>query len=80
MGSWAALLIHEKGGKVISVSDIAGAIRNLNGVDVPALIKHKEETGSLKNFDGGDAIDPNELLTDDCDVLIPCALGGVLNR
>uniref|UniRef100_A0A2P2NS10 Glutamate/phenylalanine/leucine/valine/L-tryptophan dehydrogenase C-terminal domain-containing protein n=1 Tax=Rhizophora mucronata TaxID=61149 RepID=A0A2P2NS10_RHIMU len=25
-------------------------------------------------------MDPNELLVHDCDVLIPCALGGVLNK
>ncbi|KAL5080952.1 hypothetical protein RYX36_009373, partial [Vicia faba] len=25
-------------------------------------------------------MDPKDLLTHDCDVLIPCALGGVLNK
>nr|CAD1819762.1 unnamed protein product [Ananas comosus var. bracteatus] len=29
---------------------------------------------------GGDALDSNLLLTEDCDVLIPAALGGVINR
>ncbi|KAA0050794.1 cytochrome c oxidase subunit 2-like [Cucumis melo var. makuwa] len=43
------------------------------------LHKHKESTGSLVNFQGADGVDPNELLVHDCDVLIPCALGGVLN-
>lgn len=80
MGSWAARLIHERGGKIIAVNDITGAIENPNGIDIPALIKHKEETGGLNNFQGADAMDPNELLVHECDVLIPCALGGVLNR
>ena len=80
MGSWAARLIHERGGKVVAVSDITGAIKNPNGIDIQSLLNHKEATGSLNNFDGGDAMDPNELLIQDCDVLIPCALGGVLNR
>ncbi|CAL5441697.1 unnamed protein product [Camellia sinensis] len=35
---------------------------------------------SLKGFNGGDAMDPNHLLIHECDVLIPCALGGVLNK
>lgn len=80
MGSWAAKLIHERGGKVIAVSDITGAIKNPSGIDVPQLLKHKETTGSLLNFEGGDAMDADELLVHECDVLIPCALGGVLNR
>jgi glutamate dehydrogenase/leucine dehydrogenase len=62
------------------VSDITGAIHNPNGIDIAELLKHKESSGSLKDFNGGDAMDPNELLVHDCDVLIPCALGGVLNR
>ncbi len=62
------------------MSDITGAIHNPNGIDIAELLKHKESSGSLKDFNGGDAMDPNELLVHDCDVLIPCALGGVLNR
>ncbi|KAL6008327.1 NAD-dependent glutamate dehydrogenase [Asimina triloba] len=80
VGSWAARLLHEKGGKVVAVSDITGAIKNTNGLDIPALLEHKTEKGSLKDFKGGDAMDLNELLVHECDVLIPCALGGVLHR
>ncbi|XP_047943315.1 glutamate dehydrogenase A-like [Salvia hispanica] len=80
VGSWAARLFHEKGGKVVAVSDITGAVRNPNGIDIKALLQHKETTGKLADFDGADAMDSNDLLTHECDVLVPCALGGVLNR
>ncbi|KAG9452524.1 hypothetical protein H6P81_005428 [Aristolochia fimbriata] len=80
VGSWAAQLIHERGGKVVAVGDITGVIENPNGIDIPALLKHKTENGSLKGFQGGDAMELNELLLRECDVLIPCALGGVINR
>ncbi|KAH7514276.1 hypothetical protein FEM48_Zijuj11G0071500 [Ziziphus jujuba var. spinosa] len=80
VGSWAAKYIHERGGKVVAVSDITGAINNPNGLDIPALLRHKASTESLKEFHGGDVMDPNGLLVHDCDVLIPCALGGVLNK
>ncbi|KAK4793670.1 hypothetical protein SAY86_024105 [Trapa natans] len=80
VGSWAARLIHERGGKVIAVSDISGAVRNLDGIDILELLQHKESTGSLQKFAGAESMDPSELLVHECDVLIPCALGGVLNR
>uniref|UniRef100_F6HEI0 glutamate dehydrogenase [NAD(P)(+)] n=1 Tax=Vitis vinifera TaxID=29760 RepID=F6HEI0_VITVI len=80
VGSWVARLIHERGGKIIAVSDVTGAVKNQNGLDIVDLLRHKEETGCLTNFSGGDHMDPNELLTHECDVLIPCALGGVLSK
>ncbi|KAL6503814.1 hypothetical protein OROGR_025737 [Orobanche gracilis] len=80
VGSWAARLIHERGGKVVAVSDITGAVKNHNGIDIPALLQHKDATGKLADFSGADGMASDELLTHECDVLIPCALGGVLNR
>ncbi|CAL5391469.1 unnamed protein product [Camellia sinensis] len=59
---------------------ITGAVENPNGIDILALLKHKVSTNSLKGFNGGDVMDPNNLLIHECDVLIPCALGGVLNK
>ncbi|EPS67189.1 hypothetical protein M569_07586 [Genlisea aurea] len=81
VGSWAARLIHESGGKVIALSDVTGALKNPNGIDVPKLIRHKEiGNGKLADFSDADRMSPDEILTHECDVLIPCALGGVLNR
>ncbi|GKV10781.1 hypothetical protein SLEP1_g22099 [Rubroshorea leprosula] len=72
--------IHQKGGKIVAVSDITGAVRNPDGIDIPALLKHRESNQSMQDFEGTDAMDANELLVQGCDVLIPCALGGVLNK
>ncbi|KAJ8465363.1 hypothetical protein OPV22_027915 [Ensete ventricosum] len=80
VGSWAARILHEEGGKVIAIGDITGAIKNPNGIDIPALIKHRSEGGAVKDFKGADPLDKDELLVHECDVLIPSALGGVLNR
>ncbi|KAJ6851681.1 glutamate dehydrogenase 2, mitochondrial [Iris pallida] len=80
VGSWAAQLVHERGGKVVAIGDASGALRNPNGIDIPAIIKHKGAGGVLKDFKGADAMDAKELLVHECDVLMPCALGGVLNR
>lgn len=80
VGSWAAHLISEAGGTVIAVSDATGAVKNINGLDIPKLLKHSVENRGVKSFNGGDAVDPKSILTEDCDVLIPAALGGVINR
>ncbi|XP_020684575.1 glutamate dehydrogenase 1, mitochondrial [Dendrobium catenatum] len=80
VGSWAAKLINEFGGKVIAVSDASGAVKNLKGLDIDKLIRHALENRGIKGFSGGEAFDPKSLLTEDCDVLIPAALGGVINR
>ncbi|RWR86772.1 glutamate dehydrogenase 2-like protein [Cinnamomum micranthum f. kanehirae] len=80
VGSWVAQLIHERGGKIVAVGDISGAIKNPSGLNIPALLKHKVETGSLMNFSGGDPMGLDDLLAHECDILIPCALGGVIKR
>lgn len=80
VGSWAAKFFHEHGGKVVAVSDITGAIKNPNGIDIPALLKYNKSNKSLNDFQGGNAMDLNDLLVHECDVLVPCALGGVLNK
>ena len=80
MGSLAAQLISENGGKVVAVSDISGAIKNSKGIDIPSLLKHFVANRGVKGFCGADPIDPNSIFVEDCDVLIPAALGGVINR
>lgn len=65
---------------MIAIGDVTGAIKNANGIDIPALIKHKKEGHALKDFKGADRLDKDELLLHECDVLIPSALGGVLHR
>ncbi|KOM38531.1 hypothetical protein LR48_Vigan03g191300 [Vigna angularis] len=80
VGSWAAQLISEKGGKVVAVSDISGAIKNSKGLDIPSLLEHSKIHKGVKGFHGADPISPNSILVEDCDVLVPAALGGVINR
>ncbi|KAH6757310.1 glutamate dehydrogenase 1 [Perilla frutescens var. hirtella] len=75
-----ALLRDEQGGIIVAVSDITGAIKNKNGLDIPRLLEHVKENRGVKGFSGGDAIDADSILVEDCDILIPAALGGVINR
>jgi glutamate dehydrogenase (NAD(P)+) len=74
VGSWAARLFAEQGARIVAVSDITGAIRNRDGLDVDALIAHVGATGGVSDFAGGDNFAGDALLFEPCDVLIPAAL------
>ncbi|MBI3987010.1 MAG: Glu/Leu/Phe/Val dehydrogenase, partial [Lentisphaerae bacterium] len=71
VGSHAALDCHARGIKVVAVSDVAGGVANPDGLDVPALIRHRDTTGGLDGFPGGKPLE--DLITCPCDVLLPCA-------
>jgi len=74
-GSIAArLLAAEHGAKVIAVNDSTSGVFNAGGLDMSTLLQHKEKTGSLKGFSGGDSIRNDEMLGLDCEILIPAAL------
>jgi glutamate dehydrogenase (NAD(P)+) len=80
VGSHSARLLHDEGAKIVAVTDIRGGVKNPQGIDVPALFEHVKRHGSVQGFGGGTAIDNDQLLVTECDVLIPAALGGVLTR
>ena len=53
VGSWAAEIFEEQGGKVIAVSDAFGAIYNENGLDIKALRRHIADGDLLSAFSEG---------------------------
>ena len=75
VGRFAALVAQELGMKVIAVSDVTGGLHNVNGIDIPTLFN----LNKLQDFTEADQIGSAEVLEIECDVLIPAALGGVIN-
>jgi glutamate dehydrogenase (NAD(P)+) len=73
VGSAAATALQENGVALLGASDLYGAVFNDEGLDVSALAAHVAETGSVKGFRGGEAIDGGELLERPCDLLVPAA-------
>ena len=73
VGGLGAQFLHEMGHKVIAISDMYGGILNENGLDMPKVLEHLAETGKLEGFPGSETIPNEDLLTLDCDVLVPAA-------
>lgn len=70
----ARLIEQELGGKIIGVSTSQGAIYNKKGFDLAAAEEYYRKIKSLKGFPGVEWMSNEDLLTQDCDVLIPGAM------
>jgi glutamate dehydrogenase (NAD(P)+) len=74
-GQYAALLASEiLGMRLVACSDSQGGIHDPHGIDVKAVVEHKQKTGSLAGFPGVDTITNEALLELDVMVLFPAAL------
>ena len=78
VGRAMALELFARGAKVVAVSDVSGGVHDPNGLDVPALRDHVADGSTLAEIAAGDDLTNAELLTIDCDVLAPAALGPVI--
>jgi glutamate dehydrogenase (NAD(P)+) len=78
VGSEAALALAGYGARIIAISDYTGGIYNPKGIDVRKALAYLEYARVLKDFDGGEPIDNDDLLTLKCTVLIPAALERVI--
>lgn len=80
VGENAARILHHWGYTVVAVSDVNGGILNPEGLDITSLRRYKNKTGTVVGFEGTKSITNAELLTNDCDILIPAALSNQLNE
>ena len=80
VGSYAVETMDAYGMKVCGVSDITGAVWNDKGLNVAELKSHLAKTGGVAGFAGAEKIDPDEMLLQKCDVLVPAALERVITE
>ena len=76
VGRYTALVCQELGMNVIAISDVTGGIFNKKGIDIKAIFDVK----NLSEVSTDDRIGAADVLEVECDVLIPAALGGVINE
>ncbi|WP_439588000.1 Glu/Leu/Phe/Val family dehydrogenase [Hydrogenophaga sp.] len=74
VGGVAGKLFAEAGARVVAVQDHGGTIYREAGLDVPALLAHVAQVGSVAGFAGAEVIANDAFWGVPCDILIPAAL------
>jgi glutamate dehydrogenase/leucine dehydrogenase len=81
VGSNAARLLSEQGIKIVAIGDHTATFYNEKGIDVNAALEYAAKNNRvLKGFTGGTEIGSNDILTCQCDVLVPAALQNVISE
>lgn len=78
VGSVAARELAARGAKIIAVADVTGAVRNDDGLNAEVLAQHVGAGLSLEAWREGDQIPREDILLQECDILIPAALESVI--
>jgi glutamate dehydrogenase (NAD(P)+) len=78
VGSIAAELMAKEGAVIVAVSDKSGGLYNPKGLDVLAMQEFYKQRRQLAGYPNAEAITNEQLLTIDCDVLVPAALENVI--
>ncbi len=79
VGFHAARLLSERGANVIAISERNSGLFDETGIDIEAAGRYYRENGTLVGFTPGDPITNEELLTCECDVVIPAAMENTVN-
>ncbi len=80
VGGPLAYLLSSAGMRVVAVADAGGAVANEGGLDTFALADHVAATGSVAGFSIGEAISAESIWDIECELLVPAALGGVIDE
>jgi glutamate dehydrogenase (NAD(P)+) len=78
VGGMAAKLMARAGFKIICIIEYDGAVYNSSGLDIAELAAHRQATGSITGFAGGEDMDRDEALFLETDVLLPAAKENVI--
>jgi glutamate dehydrogenase (NAD(P)+) len=80
VGSTAAMLMEQLGLTIVAVSDKSGGLYNPKGLRIADLLQHVRQHRYLSEYKEAEPITNEQLLTVDCEVLVPAALENVITR
>ena len=72
-GSFIAKFLHEAGAIIVGISDVYGALYDPDGLNIEYLLSRRDSFGTVTTLFEG-VISNQELLEQDCDILVPAAI------
>ncbi|HEY9445135.1 MAG TPA: Glu/Leu/Phe/Val dehydrogenase [Gemmatimonadales bacterium] len=78
VGSIAAQLMEELGLNIVAVSDKSGGVYNPDGLRIKEVLQHCRQKRFVADYKEAEHITNDQLLTIDCDVLVPAAMENVI--
>jgi len=77
----AKILQEEDGAKIIGILEYDGGLLDPNGLNVEDVYQYKVANKGVQGFPGAEYVaDSKVLLEEECDILIPAAMEGVINQ
>jgi glutamate dehydrogenase (NAD(P)+) len=78
VGSHACRALAQRGAVIVAVSDSKGATSDPEGLDIAALLAHCQASGSVAGFPKGNEIPRDDVISFECDILVPAAQPDVI--
>ncbi|MEJ2128196.1 MAG: Glu/Leu/Phe/Val dehydrogenase [Woeseiaceae bacterium] len=78
VGKHAARFFAERGAILVAAADYSGAVHDAAGLDVEELAKHVEGGGRIADYEKGERLHREAIISVDCDILVPAARPDVI--
>ncbi|WLV23460.1 Glu/Leu/Phe/Val dehydrogenase [Aciduricibacillus chroicocephali] len=78
-GSFLSKFLHDAGAIVVGISDAYGALYDPEGLDIDYLLDRRDSFGTVTKL-FTNTITNKELLENECDILIPAAVGNQITK
>jgi len=79
VGYHTARLLEERGAIIVGITEKQGGVYSEKGLDVVELGRYYRENGQISDYPQGETMTNVELLTCNCDVLIPAAMENTID-
>ena len=80
VGTHSMRFLHQAGAKCIAVQEYDGSIYNPDGIDPDELEEYKQQHGTITGFPAASPYQGENVLFEECDILIPAAVEKVINK
>jgi glutamate dehydrogenase (NAD(P)+) len=80
VGRHVTRFLADKGAVLVAVADSSGAIHNVDGLDVDALLTLKQQGQGVTEYGNARRMDHDDLIAVGCDIWIPAARPDVINE